>query len=187
VVLGAATGVVVALAVGGWLWTSSSTADAVHVAWDDAAPTCTGTTVRSSPQHGAVVEAVDGMRCTYRINIRNDSGRTVHLVRVDAPGIGPQTGTVVVADPGATPAPVPAGDGFDAAYELDRDLGAGESASVDIVVVFHPQGCNDSGTFWEDSWPSVRFETLNRGYDRAATNTFAFRRQGRTPGCKVFD
>lgn len=181
--LGAAVAVLLALAVAGWLWTAARTADDVRVAWRDGDPTCTGTTVRSSEEHGRVVQAVPGMRCTYRIEIHNDGDRGVHLDQVLAPFVGPTTGAVVTAE-GAEPDAETGGR--DAVFVLDEDLEPGGSTELDIVVVFHPEGCNDGGTLWVDAWPSVSVETLNRTYERAAAETFAFRHTGKTPGCRGF-
>ncbi|WP_243057315.1 hypothetical protein [Nocardioides sp. SR21] len=175
-----------ALALGGWLWMTTRAADGVEVTWRDGDPTCTGTTTRSDERFGTVVAATSQMRCRYTIEISNDSDRGIHLVEIEAPGVGPETGSVVTVDPTTSPAPVPADDGLDAVYPLDQDLAPGESTSVDIVVVFHPEGCNDGGTFWMREWPVLNFETLGSSFDRAPAETFAFHRNGSTPGCDDF-
>ena len=182
--LGGASVLVVALGVTGWLWTASRTADDVQVYWRDGDPTCTGTTVKYDEELDArVFDAVNTMRCTVRVGIRNGSGRTVHLHHVTAPFVGPETGAVVTARDAAPEAET---GGRDAVFALDVDLEAGQSTVLDIVLVFHPAGCNDGGTMWMDSWPSVSFEALNRTYDRATDETLAFHRKGRSPGCARF-
>lgn len=175
---GAAVVVLAAGAVGAWLWTAASTASSVSVSWREGDPTCTGTTVEQTQKYGTVVEAVPDMRCTYRVEVHNGSGRSVHLDRVVAPYVGPGTGAVVTADPDS------ADSSIDATFDLDQDLDAGGSTYLDIVVVFHPEGCNDSGTLSVPDWPTVRFETLRRTFEVTASEMFAFHRTGRTPGCR---
>lgn len=174
----------VAAAVGAWWWTAGRTADDVQVSWTSG-PKCTGTAVRDR-QGMPAIEAVVGMRCTIEVEVRNDGDHSVRLDHAVAPFVGPRTGAVVAADEEVTPEMYAVANGIDAAYPLDVELDAGERTSFAIVVRFRPQGCNDSGTVFFSSWPVITFETLHRTFERAAPETFAFHRDGRTPGCKTW-
>jgi hypothetical protein len=162
-----------------WGHSSSVAARQVSVGWASGSPSCTGTTVRD-PQRRPAIEAVRGMRCTIRVAVRNASGREVRLGRVALPFAGPDTGFVVRA--ASVAGRVPGGD-RDAFLDLDRRLPAGARTAVDVVLVFHPEGCNDSGTTWASGWPRVAVTTWHRTTWRSAPRNLRFRHEGRTPGC----
>jgi len=176
--------VVAAVAVGGWWWTAARTADDVQVTLVDDRPHCTGTDVTYDDELGSpVIEAAPGMHCAYRIRVDNTSDHAIRLHLIVAPGVGPETGAVVTADPSGDPRPHGIVHGLDAAYPLDRSLPAGKSATFDVALVFHPEGCNSAGTAWMDPWPSVEFESLHHTFTRAAPAVLAFHQRDSTPGC----
>ena len=176
--------VFLATVVVGWQWAASRTADAVQIHWTEEQPRCTGTKVRYDRVNDRpVVEAVPGMRCTYRIGIRNTSDHTVQLSRIVAPGIGPRTGAVVAADRSSDPAARGTNQGRDAIYRVHRELPAGAAASFDLVIAFHPGGCNVGSTTWFAPWPSVEVETMHRTFLRSAPSVLAWHHEGSTPGC----
>lgn len=163
-----------------WVQLSTATADQVTVTWA-AAPTCTGTTVNTK-RPTPVIEAVEGMRCVVPVVAHNGSDRTVHLDNAYAAYLGTDSGAVVRAAPtglldGATHF------GLDARYRLDRDLAPGGDYDFDVVVVFRPSGCNDSGTFTAYRWPKLELTALGRTHHIAADSDFRFHRDGATPGC----
>lgn len=170
---------VVAMLVGAWLWGSQHGADRVTVAWSPSSPTCQGTQVdrRDAP----VIEAVPGMRCVITVRVRNDGPFPVHVGTATAPVVGVRTGAVVSTD-NADP---PQADGLDASFTLDRTLAPGRAMTFDIVTVFHPAGCNNSGTMRVARWPQIDVSSLGLRHERAARETFAFSRDGSTPGCSL--
>lgn len=121
------------------------------------------------------------MRCVITVEVANDSGRRVHVRRAVAPMVGPRTDTVVTAeDAQASPS-----RDIDAAYPLDQDLAGDESMTFDVVLVFHPSGCNAAGTFRSPNWPIVTVDVLGRAHDLPGDKDFAFHRDGeKTPGCR---
>jgi hypothetical protein len=180
-----APGVAAALVVAGILWwigSAHAAAEEVSVGWSSGSPRCTGTDVRH-PQRRPVIEAVAGMRCTVTVVVRNGSGRDVHVGRVRLAVVGPDTGAVVRA--ASVDAHRPHGDpsGVDATVDLDRGLAPGARTSFDVVLVFHPQGCNNGGTLGVSGWPRVAVTTWRRTVWRSADDTFRFHRNGPTPGC----
>jgi hypothetical protein len=156
---------------------SSIVAGQVMVGWTAGSPRCTGTGLRH-PHREPAIEAVPGMRCTIRVVVRNGSGREVHLGRVVLPFVGPHTGTVVRA--ASVAGRVPTGD-IDALVDLDRRLPPDARTAFDVLVVFHPQGCNDSGTMWASLWPRIAVTTGHRTVWRTAPRDFRMHREGRTP------
>lgn len=121
------------------------------------------------------------MRCVITVEVANDSGRRVHVRRAVAPMVGPRTDTVVTAEAAQAS---PSRD-IDAAYPLDQDLAGDESMTFDVVLVFHPSGCNAAGTFRSPNWPIVTVDVLGRAHDLPGDKDFAFHRDGeKTPGCR---
>ncbi len=143
---------------------------------------CEGTAVRASGSERPVIEAEEDMRCVITVKVTNGSGRTVHLVESVAPLVGPRTGAVVTAE---NAAPTSAGSEYDvdALLPLDRDLGAGRSSEFDVVLVLHPAGCSQGGTLSSENWPAVTVDVLARTHQLRSDRTFAFHRDGATPGC----
>jgi hypothetical protein len=123
------------------------------------------------------------MRCTVTVVVRNGSGRDVQLGRVRLSVAGPGTGAVVRA--ASVDGHRPHGDSssVDAIVDLGRRLAPGARTSFDVVLVFHPQGCNDGGTMSASGWPRIAVTTWRRTVWRSADETFRFHRNGRTPGC----
>lgn len=173
-----AAALVLAVGIGGWLWSSAHAASEVRVSWSSLSPACTGTTVHRKPM-GPVIKAVRGMRCEITVVVANRSRFDVGLRGATVPYAGRQTGAVVSAGNADRSTDF----GLDAAYDLDRTVPSGHSDRFVIVVRFHPSGCNDGGTLTIDGWPVVHLGALGLSHDRPASATFAFSRDGRTPGC----
>ena len=171
-----------ALVGGAWPLWSGRSADEVTVAWTPESPKCTGTQVRQQAA-GPVFDAVAGMRCVIKVRVHNGGSLPVHLETATATFVGAQTGTVV----SASNADASLLGGRDATYRLGRTLDPGRSDTFDIVTVFPPAGCNDSGRFWVHNWPTVELTSLGLTHKRAARETFSFHRDGRTPGCSGVD
>jgi hypothetical protein len=121
------------------------------------------------------------MRCVITVRISNNGPVTVHLDGATADYLGPGTGAVVTAanEDGASP-----DGGLDARYKLRRTLGRGQTYRFDVVVRFHPSGCNDSGRLWVTHWPKVQLTVLGLAHEQSADDTFSFHRSGPTPGCR---
>lgn len=172
--------------VAGWLTWARRVAGDVEVTWSAASPVCEGTTVKRAGSQRPVIEAVESMRCVITVEVRNDSGRTVHLAHALAPVVGPRTGAVVTAE-NAEPASEGGEYDIDALLPLDRDVPPGQTSEFDVVLVLNPRGCNAGVTLWSSNWPVVTVETLGRSYDRHGDKDLAFHRDGVTPGCKQMD
>ncbi|HEY0952177.1 hypothetical protein [Nocardioides sp.] len=186
IALVALAALVVGGAVAGWLVWAGRIAGDVEVTWSADSPDCAGTTVEKPGSHRPVIDAVESMRCVITVEVRNGSGRTVHLVRAVAPLVGPRTGGVVTAE-NAEPASPPGDDGIDALFPLDRDLRAGGTSEFDIVLVLNPRGCDRGVTIWSSDWPVVTVEALGRSHDVHGDKDFAFHRDRVTPGCQRFE
>ncbi len=119
------------------------------------------------------------MRCVINVTVTNTSRLTVHVSDAVAPFLGPRTGAVVTAE-NAEPG---SGDGIDALFPLDRELGAGDAMTFDVVLVLHPDGCNQGVTFFSENWPTVTVDVLGRSHRLSGDKDFAFHRGGATPGC----
>lgn len=163
-------------------WSSRILAD-VSVAWSSDSPDCAGTAVRNPRSKSPVIEAQEGMRCRITVQVTNHSSRDVHLGDAVAPFVGPHTGAVVRAE-NAEPADRGSPYRIDARLRLDRDLPAGTTTTFQIVLVFHPAGCNDSGTMRVPNWPAVSVSALGRSREVHGDAVFAFHRDGATPGCR---
>jgi hypothetical protein len=167
----------------GWVILSGRTAGDVAVTWSPDSPACEGTTASQRGSQRPVIEAKETMRCVITVEVTNRGGRAVHVVQAVAPLVGPRTGAVVTAENAQRAA---RGDEYaiDALFSLDQDLRAGETTAFDVVLVFNPSGCNDSGTLWASKWPTVTVEVLGRSHQVHGDMDFAFHRNGATPGCE---
>lgn len=182
-----AVSAVVLLAAGatiaGWLAWSSRTAEKVVVSWSAASPDCEGTTVQRSGSDQPLINAREAMRCVVEVSVANRGTRTVHLVRAVAPFVGPDTGTVVIAENAS--AAVQSGLDIDAVFPLRADLGGGEAMTFKVVLVFNPGGCNEGGTMRLPGWPAVTVQALGRDHDVPSDQTLMFHSRGATPGCPI--
>lgn len=168
--------------VAGWVMWSGRVAADVDIAWSAQSPACDGTTVKKSSSQRPVIEAKRAMRCVITVEVSNRSGRTVHVGHAVAAMVGPRTGAVVTAENASRG--VGSGEyDINALLPIDRDLRAGDSTVFDLVLVFHPRGCNDSGTLSSSSWPMVTIDVLGRSHELYGDKDFAFHRDGATPGC----
>jgi hypothetical protein len=170
--------VAAAVATAVWVAASSRAAGQVAVTWSADSPNCVGTTVRSEGS-GPVIEAKAGMTCVVTVKVANDGGHDVRLTTAVAPLVGPRTGAVIAA----SNADASGRNGLDAHYQLDRRVRAGEAYEFDIVLRFHPSGCNESATPWIANWPTVGLTVMGRSFERASERTYRFHNAGRTPGC----
>lgn len=178
----AVAGLMVSGAAGWVMWSGRIAAD-VDVAWSPQSPSCEGTTVRRAGSQRPIIEAQEPMRCVITVVVTNRSGRTVHVAHAVAAVVGPHTGAVVTAE-NAQRAAKHGEYGIDALLPINRDLQAGESTTFDVVLVFHPRGCNDGGTLFSSNWPTVTVDALGRAHDLHGNKDFAFHRDGATPGCR---
>lgn len=179
---GVAVVVVAVVVMLGWRALASSALDTVVVGVSD--HDCGDTAkVRARADGSLVVRTSEEMRCTFTVTVANQGDRSVDLGEVRAAVMGPETGSVLLAETidGARPR----GDDstVDALHTLDRDLAGGSTATFDIVVVFHPQGCNYSGTLILDGFPRVEVSTLGAHRRIEAADDLAFDNSIRTPGC----
>lgn len=165
--------VVVALAavlVPAWLWWAGLRAT-LEVHAETGVPECEGTrptTVDASDlgdegfrRIGIPMNA--GFRCTLRLKVDNDSGRTVTLGRMAIPIAGPGGGPgfeVTFVDGQA----VPDDDAVEAAVDLDIVLDAGDSAVIPVVVAFREDGCDSEGG-GSRVWPTIRVRSTLGGSD----------------------
>ncbi|GAA4668515.1 hypothetical protein [Nocardioides nanhaiensis] len=190
---------------GGWWWTASEAASnevLIRFAGDRA---CRGTEVLpaapdpdgSDEWLPARIVAREGMQCTVTVEVVNGSERTLTLQHADASFVGQDTGTVVamrpeMTSPGEEPTTGPGPDdtsGFQLDVRidlLDQVVEPGATRTFAIELEHHPEGCSGGGggTFSVRGWPRVTYSVLGRSLTRPAADTFAFRQQGPTPGCR---
>lgn len=174
--------VAVALITLGWRGFAGSALDQVVVAVND--HDCGDTAkVRELADRSLLVRTSEEMRCTFTVTVANQSGRPVHVGEVRAAAMGPETGSVLLAESIDGSAPHGELPTVDALYALDRELAGDSTTTFDIVVVFHPEGCNDGGTLTLSGFPQVELSTLAVRRTVGATDDLAFRNTIRTPGC----
>jgi hypothetical protein len=165
---------------GGWLWVADSAVD--HVRIEAADPRCTGVSHVNYFGDGISFRTSPEMRCRFPFDVSNTGGRAVHLDRIVAPYLGPETGAVVRARTlGGSP---PTGD-IDAVRDLDRTLAGGDTYSFTIVAVFNTHGCNDSGTLTFADLPQVTVSSLGHHRTVVADWFLEFDNRIRTPGCRA--
>ena len=173
---------------GGWYATAGHAAGQVSLAWKGP-PRCVAAEygpVRGIGPH-PTIHARRGSRCTIRLEIRNDSARTVRLERLVAPYMGRGGGGILKADPQPPAAEAQRrfrGD-TDAYYPLDRDLGAGETHRVEITLGFRGRGCSHARTTFA-GFPTLELTVLGRGdLAVAAVDDLRFIQQGPSSACKA--
>lgn len=197
----AAGALVVLLAVTGavYLKATDDAADQLVLRWRQSPPDCGNAKVRPArdDQFGgltpAAIVVTEDFRCTIVVEVLNTSERSIHLDHAVAPGVGPETGTVVRVAPRSHPQGGREDGlgleraGLDAYVEImgseGSALDAGQSTTFEIDLAFNPAGCNEGVTVWRDAWPEVHFSVMGRDFVRPAANTLAFFHRGRTPGC----
>lgn len=132
-----------------------------------------------------VIQAFPGMQCTITVHINNTSDRAVHVGVVDVPFAGPHTGAAIEASSIDGTTPLRFDDyGRDGAHDLKRTVAAGQHTAFDIVLGFHPQGCDEGGTMYVRGWPTIDMQILGRTRPGAASNTLAVHQVGSGPGCR---
>jgi hypothetical protein len=191
----AATLVVVAVLT--WLVITGGTADQVSSAWT---PRCTGATVGTF-KGDPMIRARPGARCDLALTIRNESGHTIHVSRLQTPFIGSGGGAELRGlsaagstfrddtsnDPDAKDFPMEEVDGV---YSVDLTVPAHADRTVIMRVDWHGGGCHASIVFGVDHWPMVVFETAHRTFHRAADQSLWIRNYEATrdqPGCEDTD
>ncbi|GAA1479204.1 hypothetical protein GCM10009623_36500 [Nocardioides aestuarii] len=140
--------------------------------------------VRERADTSLLVRTSEEMRCTFTVTVANHGGRPVHVGEVRAAAMGPETGSVLLAESIDGSAPHGELATVDALHALDRELAGDSTTTFDIVVVFHPEGCNDSGTLTLFGFPQVELSALAVHRTVDASEDLAFRNTIRTPGCR---
>ena len=171
---------VVVAGVGWWAWTSY-VLSGVQVTMDED-PACTGTTLRPDNR---TIEAKPGMSCVYTVTVRNGGPVAVHLDTSVLPVLGKGGGPVVMAAAidGREPAEGP--NDVDAEIVLDHDLGAGDSWSFRLRVVYRPDGCTSAGRGSVDGWPTLHVDYLGNDEQVQGNVEFAVHNKRQNPDCPV--
>ncbi|QZY29068.1 hypothetical protein [Nocardioides coralli] len=179
-------GVVLVAATTGWRVVGVSALDQVVVQVTD--HDCGDTaTVRVRRNGNLLVETTRDLRCTFTVTIANQGRRTVSIGEVRANIMGPDTGSVLLAESIAGATPQGDQQSVDALHTLGRDLAGGSTTSFDLVVVLNPEGCNDGVTLTLFGFPQVELSTLRVSRTVDAINDLEVNNTIRTPGCGPHD
>ncbi len=157
-----------------WWFTTSQALREVFI--EASSPLCTETEVVDLEVAGTPVgapEVVSGMRCEVVVNIVNPGQSNLHLNKVVARGIGPDSGLPIQAV--EVDGLAPTLDGEDATYSVDQDLAAGDLLQINIAYEFRDSGCIDGDTFSTSAWPSAQVSMARHTKTVSADRGFALR------------
>ena len=164
-----------------WSWVAEAAElrNDVEVTWSRPV-TCTGTEVvwrrldAGEPSRLRAMRLRRSMDCNLPVRLTNHGRRSVRIVKLRLPFMGPDGGAAVQVEELEGRRPLPSR--IDGVFPMKRSLEPGDS--YDFVINFRfrppPKGCTAEGFLWIRGFPQVTVTAMGRSGTRSSDKTIAF-------------